>query len=258
MNEPASICAYCGQCPEEITRDHVVPRAMWGGKGLPSHVVVVPACRPCQERWDLQATYFRNTLIAMMDKGAHPVANRVLEEKVVSSLGRDRKAQAALFHNPRMVPRMSPGGLFLGKGLGFDLDWKRFATIPEKIVRGLFYFKSKAPLPSKYAVRVYVGNTFWEIEGFQSLLAAMEPSGGFGDDVFQVRCTLDKNDLNCTVWCSINRWVSSLGQNLEKLLKPNDLREPLPQEKSNERTLHLLPAGHGDDTRSCPSERDIR
>jgi len=198
-NTPAS-CAYCGQPSPELTRDHVVPRALWGGTGLPGHVVVVPACRPCQERWDLQAEYFRNSAIAMIDKGSHEVANRVLEGPVIRSLERSQKAVAAFFRNPSVLPRTSPGGIFTGFGLAFQLDWERFATVPEKIVRGLFYHKSQVPLSDRHVVRVFPGNGFWADQGVQNLLAVMDASAGFGDDVFQVRCTRDTNDPHCTAW----------------------------------------------------------
>jgi hypothetical protein len=136
----------------------------------------------------------------MIDKGAHPVANQVLEGPVVRSLERNPKAVAAFFRNPRRLPRVSPNGLFTGYGLGFDVDWGRFATIPEKIVRGLFFYKSRVPLAATHAVKVFPGNEFWSDNGFQNLLASMSKGAGFGDDVFRVRCTKDANDPNCTAW----------------------------------------------------------
>jgi hypothetical protein len=201
MSATTPICAYCGQPSSELTRDHVIPRALWGGKGnLRAHVVVVPACRECQQKWDLQAEYFRNTLIAMIDKGTHPVANKVLEGPVIKSLERNEKAIAALFRNPRVVPRKSPGGIITSFGLGFEIDQPRFAMLPEKIVRGLFFHKSGIPLAVSHVVRVLPGNEFWTDEGFQNLLAAMEPGAGCGDDVFTVRCTRDRNDPFCSAW----------------------------------------------------------
>ena len=99
-----------------------------------------------------------------------------------------------------MLPRASSGGLFTGYDLAFQLDWERFATVPEKIVRGLFYHKSRVPLSDQHAVRVFPGNGFWADQGFQNLLATMDASAGFGNDVFHVRCTRDVNDPHCTAW----------------------------------------------------------
>lgn len=195
-----TVCAYCGQTPTQITRDHVVPRTLWGDTGLPPRTVTVPACIPCQARWDMQAGYFRNTIIAMIDKGAHKVANVVLEGPVVRSLERDPKAVAAFFRKPRMLPKTTPSGLFAGYHLSFQIDWNRFATVPEKIVRGLFYFKSQVPLDERYTVRVFQGNGFWSVPGFPELLSQMENSAGFGDDVFQVRSVRYDKDHNYTAW----------------------------------------------------------
>lgn len=200
MNNHFAICAYCGQCPPKLTRDHVVPRALWGDSDLPAHVATVPACLDCQQRWDRQADYFRNSIIAMIDSGSHPVANQVLEGTLIRSLRRNPKAVAAFFRNPRMLPRITSGGLFTGYGLAFQLDMDRFVTVPEKIVRGLFYYKWQMPLSERHFVEVFPGNEFWSDEGFQNLLANMSPSAGFGDDVFQVRYTQDEHDLHCTAW----------------------------------------------------------
>lgn len=139
----------------------------------------------------------------MIDKGSHEVANRVLEGPVIRSLERSRKAVAAFFRNPRVLPQMSPGGLFTGFGLSFLLDWQRFATVPEKIVRGLFYYKSQVPLSDQHSVQVFPGNEFWADQGFRNLLATMDAIAGCGDDVFQVRCTRDVTDPHCTAWLLI-------------------------------------------------------
>jgi len=136
----------------------------------------------------------------MIDKGAHSVADRVLDGPVVRSLERNPKTVAAFFRNLRLLPRMSPGGLFRGYGAAFQLDLDRFAKIPEKIVRGLFYHKSQVPLSKEHAVRVFPGNEFLADQGFQNVLETMDASAGFGDDLFQVRCTRDASDAHCTAW----------------------------------------------------------
>ncbi len=224
MDDHSEICSYCGKPSSELTRDHVVPKALWGGKGnLPSHVVVVPACRPCQEKWDIQAEYFRNTVIAMIDKGAHPVASEVLEGPVIRSLQRNPKTVAAFFRDPRILPRSSPGGIVTGYGLAFQIDMERFNRIPEKIVRGLFYYKSHHPLPSTHGVKVFPGNQSWDDDSFQNLLAVMEPIAGCGDDVFQIRCTRDRTDPCCTAWLLLfyrQLGVFALTQRVEEALPP--------------------------------------
>ncbi len=167
---------------------------------MPSNPIVVPACPDCHKKWDLQAEYFRNTLIAMIDKGIHPIANQVLEGPVIRSLQRNPKTVAAFFRNPRVLPRMSQGGLFTGHGLAFEIDCNRFGMIIEKIIRGLFYHKSQVPLSEKHIVQIFPDNGFWANQGFQNLLIEMEDTAGCGDDVFQVRCIRDTNDPNCTAW----------------------------------------------------------
>jgi hypothetical protein len=212
-----------------MTRDHVVPQSLWGGKGnLPANVVIVPACPECQQKWDMQAEYFRNTTIAMIDRNANPVATKLLEGPMIRSLRRNEKACAAFFRNPRILPRTSPSGIFTGYGVAFQIDLKRFLTVPEKIVRGLFFFKSQVPLSRTHTVQFCPGDQFWADEGCQNVMAAMEPS--VGDGVFQVRCTRDASDPNCTAWLLIFyraigffAWTEAiLGQSTHEPIIPSD------------------------------------
>lgn len=199
MAKQGAICAYCGAAEKVLTDDHVIPQAMWGGRGhLPAHVITVPACG-CHKPWDDQVEYFRNVLTIMIDRGSHPVANRLLEGPVTRSLERNPRSAWALTRNMRLAPRML-GAILSGYSWGFDVDVPRFQAVPNKIVRGLFFHKSGTPLAGSHDVEVFRGNGFWQDEGFQNVLSTMEPAAGCGDNVFLCRATRDSADPNCTAW----------------------------------------------------------
>jgi hypothetical protein len=196
----SSPCAYCGQYTENLTRDHVVPKAMWGETKLPNSMITAPCCRSCHQYWDHEAEYFRNTLVAQIDRGAHPVSDRVLEGQIVRHLVRSGPARRDFFRNVQQFEIRNRSGLILGYRSGFELDVSRFSRSIEKIVRALFYLKSKFALHSDYQVLVARGNDFWNDAGFQNILAAMESVVGCGDDVFLMRCARDRSDPNITAW----------------------------------------------------------
>jgi hypothetical protein len=196
MKKPSKMCGYCGTETENWTRDHIVPVTLWGRGHLPKHPAVVPACEKCQLLFDVDAEYFRNCLIAMMREGTHAVADRLLATTVKRSIQRNRTVRKELSRNGRIAPITSKGGIIVGTGFQIEIDMPRFNRIIEKIIRGIYFFKSQKILPSEYQVDVYPGNGFWDKPDFNSLLGSMSRSEHFGDDVFAFRYVADRKDTN--------------------------------------------------------------
>lgn len=193
-------CAYCGIPSRELTRDHVVPCALWVKGERPGHPVIVPACLKCHKKYDDEATYFRNCLVSMCDMDAHPMLGKLLRGPVVRSIGRRRGVARDFFRNSQLRERRDKAGIITGSGRAFELDLPRFNRIVEKIVRGLFFFKSHERLPDTHEVGIFPDDAFWDMAGFQSLGPGWEPAAGLGDDVFTCRCQRDSSDDYSTAW----------------------------------------------------------
>lgn len=203
-DESTKCCAYCGNVPTDgLTRDHVVPRALWPAGERPQHPAIVPACSTCHDKCDREATYFRNCLVAMCDTDSHPMLAKLLKGPVVRSIARRPGVARDFFRNTALRERRSREGIIVGAGWTFDIDMARFNRIVEEIVRGLFYWKSKEHMPNTHEVGVFSGNGFWETSGFHSLLPKLEPPQGLGDDVFTCRSQRDANDPYSTAWLLI-------------------------------------------------------
>jgi hypothetical protein len=194
-------CAYCGELTDNPTRDHVIPSTLWGGRGLrPLHPVVVPACTDCQLTYDSEAEYFRNCLVVIMDRNSHPVAERLLTGPVIRSLERSQRATAEIFRGLRVVPRTTPSGLIVGAGPAFQIDLNRIHHVIEKIIRGIYFYKSETRFPVDHEIRVFPGNQFWQDEGCQNLIASMCQPEHQGDDVFTCRYVRDNSGQDMTAW----------------------------------------------------------
>lgn len=196
-------CAYCGNATTDMTRDHVVPSALWLRGKRPKHPAVVPACPTCHKAYDREAAYFRNCLVAMCDTDAHPMLANLLSGPVVRSITRRPVVAHDFFRNATLRERRSREGIINGAGWTFDIDMARFNRTVEKIVRGLFYWRSTEHLPDTHKVDVFAGNGFWQTPDFRSLLPKLEPEKGFGDDVFTCRSQRDADDPNSTAWLLI-------------------------------------------------------
>lgn len=163
-------------------------------------MVIVPACGPCNQGFGQDEEYFRTVLVAMIGQGRHPEVDALLSGKVKRSLDRNNSLCTALTRGFEFYPQFTSLGLFSGWEMRSELDLARFNRCVEKTVRGLFYLKSQRLLAAGIAVRVFPGNGFWQIQGFQNLLAAMEDWASVGDNVFQCRCVRDSGTPDMTAW----------------------------------------------------------
>jgi len=136
----------------------------------------------------------------MIDRNSHPVSERVLTNSVIRSLERSSRAVAELFRGYRLLPRTTPSGIVTEVSPGFQIHLGRINRVIEKIVRGIYYYKSGSKLPAEYGVGVYEGNGFWEDEQTQALITAMSPIEHQGDDVFTCRYVRDNADPNRIAW----------------------------------------------------------
>ena len=76
-------------------------------------MITVLACENCQKFWDQEAEYFRNTLVAQIDRVATPVSDRLLEGSVLRSLTRSGRARTDFFSKFRQVEVRNPAGIIL-------------------------------------------------------------------------------------------------------------------------------------------------
>jgi|GEM_PF-2626331 len=207
MSLAPDICAYCGRSRSEVelTRDHVAPKALWGGNGqLAPRMLTVTACEDCQNYWDRDVEYFRNTLVAMVGE-AEPTTKKLLHSNVHRSLTKKPSARADFVRNPRLIPLERPSGIIELK-LAFEPDWQRIHRCVEKIVRGAFFCKSNRLLSQDVVVHVdcikadEMISPAVNTEAFQNLLNEMEDYQGCGDEVFAFRCTRNPFTPDETAW----------------------------------------------------------
>ena len=201
MGKPAErnpkTCPYCRTTGFGFEKEHVVPKCLWK-KGLPNFMRTVPACKACNSGYSRDEAYFRDMLVMMSDS-RHPKVAELAKSTVPSSLLQDPFVRNALrFAKP--ARRRSPGGIDVGDGVSLPFDQARFRRVIDKIVRGLFFVKSKRPLSPTHEVKMWLGNSFWNEPAFINLQEGMSGWASFGDDVFGCRCSRADTDHDMTTW----------------------------------------------------------
>ena len=198
--QTATTCAYCGDSEALSTRDHVIPKAFWKDTTMPPNPLTISACRPCQNHWDAETTYFRNMLVMQSDMDDHPAIKRILDGPIKRRINTSKPDLKDLTRNATVAWKQTISGIYNERGVRIEIDLARFQRTPEKIIRGLFYLRNGIVLPPDYVARIVPENSFWNDAGFNNLLATMHDWQGCGDDVFQMRAVRDDSDGNFTAW----------------------------------------------------------
>jgi hypothetical protein len=148
-------CVYCGIRPG-ITRDHVIPKCLFGGN-TPAFMVVVPACKVCNEtKKSKDDTYLRDMLVVDIHVSSQPIVQELLQGKLARAA---RAGQSPIAHTVRSKGRMEPlytrSGIYLGTYPTIPIDGKRVIRIFSNIVRGLyFYIHNGKRIPDDYVFEV--------------------------------------------------------------------------------------------------------
>src|SRR4051794_29898334 len=108
--KPQTMCVYCGKVTT-TTREHVIPTCLFPeDQPLPSNMITVPACRPCNQKKD--DAYLRDILSSDIDSYDSPLARTVFRGKVLRSIATNRSnfGRSAL-SNGRIKATYTVGGL---------------------------------------------------------------------------------------------------------------------------------------------------
>lgn len=166
------LCAYCGIESDDLTEDHVIPRA-WSGnaEAAAAPKLKVPACRPCNNRYskverELAVAFGLTTwtddelmadLAASAARSLKPSAGRNDKDKSRRLLARRKFQQTQTL--PWSVVDEHPDSILMGtvvdgsEQLAFSVSGEALHTMSEKIARGVWFWDTGYPLTPGYAVR---------------------------------------------------------------------------------------------------------
>ncbi|MGB7070657.1 MAG: hypothetical protein WBD22_14285 [Pyrinomonadaceae bacterium] len=157
-------CVYCGET-RELTREHVIARCLFPGP-LPSNIVLVPVCDPCNQEKAKHDDYLRDMLAVDVDTSKSNEAQTLLTGKVFRSAETNRsQVMRAAKSNGKFESIYSKGGIYLGQGYSFPIDGQRVNHIFSLIIRGLYYTTTSRLLPQdcEFEVRRLSSSEFNEI-----------------------------------------------------------------------------------------------
>lgn len=166
------LCAYCGIESDDLTEDHVIPRA-WSGnpEAAAAPKLKVPACRPCNNRFskverELSFAFGLTTWTddELMADLAASAARSVKPSAARNEKDKERRLMALrkLQHKqilPWRVVDEHPDSVLMGtvvdrsEQFAFNLSGEALHTMAEKIARGVWFAENGTPVKRGYEVR---------------------------------------------------------------------------------------------------------
>ena len=141
------VCIYCG-APDPTDRDHVPPLCLFPTR--PDDAITVPSCRRCNESHGRDDERVRNLLTSLASTESHPAIQGELSGRRDRALNRDvtdlsGKNIEHLLDSILSVEVRTPAGLYLGRGLAFDLDQPVLDRFLSRLTRALLWHEVNVP-----------------------------------------------------------------------------------------------------------------
>lgn len=201
-------CAYCG-CQGVMTRDHVIPRALFRPP-YPTNPVVVDAYCTCNKLKAQHEDYLRDFLTLDYRGSQRQTAQKVFDSKVRRSHARNsseliKKAMDSV----RVEPIYSRAGVYLGHFPQAYVDDGRLFQVLGMIVRGLYCDARKERLPDNCRVIVNRHDPWDYPAVYEAFDLPSRPASRAVGGVFRCAFRRATEEPSLTLWLFYNRVLFS-------------------------------------------------
>lgn len=152
-------CTYCRE-EKEVTRDHVISRALFSEKYDKTNPIIVPCCRECNNGFSKDEEYFRQFLNFFSMEHSKE-SKDIFNTKIRRSIERRPQIGHKAMSKMEVVDLFTKSGIYLGKKTKINIsdeDWIRYHNVLDKYIKGLFYHEFKMPLPADYKIKHVLGD----------------------------------------------------------------------------------------------------
>jgi len=195
------LCAYCGKSAS--TRDHIPPKSLFP-KPRPKNLITVPSCFDFNSQFQKDDDYFWLNLSIRQENAKNDAACEAAS-RAIKNLSRPKAAgfQRSFLASLSNVAVHSPGGLYLGDRLAYQIEFARLNRIATRITKGMFCRLRNVPLAKGYVASARAVEGFSE-SAFSDLKAMLGHVSGESvhkvSSVFSYRSRFLEEDPNFSLW----------------------------------------------------------
>jgi len=149
MPPKVPICVYCSLV-RAVTQDHVPPKSFFP-KPRPLDLITVPSCKSCNEGSGIDEELFLATFM-FTEAGVSDAGKKLWDEKLHRMYKKNLGLKKRIASSLHEVDLFTPSGIALGRRMAIRHDEIRSEKVINKIVRGLYYYEYRKPLPASVEI----------------------------------------------------------------------------------------------------------
>lgn len=197
MAENKQKCVYCN-LSESTTDDHVPPKSFFP-KPRPSDLITVPSCLDCNKGAGKDEEFFLATFMfsyAGVSEAGTMLWTEKLNRMYDKNIGLRRKIADHLI----LSSLYTPSGIYLGNGMTINTDEKRFETVVNKILKGLYFFEYNQTFPDSAEITTFYLNQKKDYEPVKKVAPELKFGSRSWDGIFEYKFNRLPNDPSGSIW----------------------------------------------------------
>ena len=197
MTKKIQKCVYCN-FHKSITDDHVPPKSFFP-KPRPSNLVTVPSCLECNQGLGKDEEFFLGTFM-FSHAGVSEAGKKLWSEKINRMYDKNIGLKRKIAEHLKQSSLYTPSGIYLGNGLTISTDEKRFESVVNKILKGLYFFEYNQPLPNNAVITTLFMNQEDEFEPAEKVAPELKLGSRAWDGIFEYRFNRLADDPAGSIW----------------------------------------------------------
>ena len=94
----------------------------------------------------------------------------------------------------------TPSGIYLGSGMSITIDEKRFESVVNKILKGLYFFEYDHPIPNSAEITTIFLNLIDDFEPVKRVAPELKFGSRTWDGIFEYRFNRLPDDASGSIW----------------------------------------------------------
>jgi hypothetical protein len=197
MAEKKQNCVYCN-LQESTTDDHVPPKSFFP-KPRPSNLITVPSCFDCNSGAGMDEEFFLATFM-FSNAGVSEAGQKLWSEKLNRMYDKNIGLRRKIADHLEQTSLYTPTGIYLGRGMTINTDEKRFGSVVNKILKGLYFFEYDQPLPNNAEITTIFMNLQDNFEPVKRVAPELKFGSKTWNGIFEYRFNRLADDPSGSIW----------------------------------------------------------
>lgn len=188
-------------------------------KPRPVNLLTVPACRICNKSFEKDEELFLATFM-FTEIGITEAGKKLWDEKLHRMYEKNLGLRKRISKSLQQVELVTPGGIYLGRRFVIKHNDAHSERVINKIVRGLYYYEYKEPLPPSVKISSHFLKRPSEISEVEKFVPMLLFGSRKWPGIFEYRYNRIANQTEGSMWVmrffgKVVFWAISADRNID-------------------------------------------